>query len=121
MHRCSRAATRLLPSFFRDRRAPVVAIVRSQGYVLHNLQLRAAMKSVSARQANQGFSELLAAVEGGEEVLITKHGRPVAVLSPFRAPALTAQRRAAIEHATALMPKDLPCPRNLLNFAPHHQ
>ena len=53
------------------------------------------MKSISARQANQGFSELLAAVEAGEEVVITKHGRPVAVLSPFQTAALTAERQAA--------------------------
>jgi len=66
------------------------------------------MKSVSARQANQGFSELLAAVEGGEEVVITKHGRPVAMLSPFRPPALTAERQVAIARAMAVMAKGLP-------------
>lgn len=75
------------------------------------------MKTVSARQANQGFSELLAAVEVGEEVLITKHGRPVAILSPFRAPALTAKRRAAIDHAMALMAKGLPWHGKLRAFA----
>jgi prevent-host-death family protein len=75
------------------------------------------MKTISARQANQGFSELLAAVEGGEEVLITKHGRPVAVLSPFHVPALTAERRAAIDHATALMAKGLPWRGRLRPFA----
>ena len=36
-----------------------------------------AMKAVTVREANQGFSELLAQVEHGEEVLITKRGRPV--------------------------------------------
>ena len=40
------------------------------------------MKTVSAREANQGFSELLAQVERGQEVLITKRGTPVAKLSP---------------------------------------
>ena len=38
------------------------------------------MKTVSARQANHEFSELLSRVERGEEVLITKRGKPVAVL-----------------------------------------
>jgi prevent-host-death family protein len=74
------------------------------------------MKSVSARQANQGFSELLAAVEGGEEVVITKHGRPVAVLSPFHATVLTAERQAAIDHATSLMAKGLPWRGKLRTF-----
>ena len=34
------------------------------------------MKKVNARAANQGFSALLSEVEAGEEILITKHGRP---------------------------------------------
>jgi PHD/YefM family antitoxin component YafN of YafNO toxin-antitoxin module len=37
------------------------------------------MKTISARQANQAFSELLFQVERGEEVIILKHGQPVAV------------------------------------------
>jgi prevent-host-death family protein len=40
------------------------------------------MRSVSAREANQGFSKLLADVEAGETVAITKHGRKVAELRP---------------------------------------
>lgn len=35
------------------------------------------MKTVSARDANQHFSKLLAEVESGEEVVITRRGRPV--------------------------------------------
>ena len=66
------------------------------------------MRSVSAREANQGFSELLGQVEKGEEVVITKHGRPVAVLAPYRAPALSPEREAAIEHAIAVMEEGLP-------------
>lgn len=38
------------------------------------------MKTVSARDANQHFSRLLAAVEAGEEVVITRRGKPVARL-----------------------------------------
>ena len=38
------------------------------------------MKTVSARDANQHFSRLLADVEAGEEVVITRRGRPVARL-----------------------------------------
>jgi prevent-host-death family protein len=42
------------------------------------------MKTVSARQANHEFSTLLSRVERGEEILITKHNKPGAVLSPYR-------------------------------------
>jgi prevent-host-death family protein len=66
------------------------------------------MRSITAREANQGFSDLLSKVEQGEEVLITKHGRPVAVMSPYRRPAMTPERKAAIERALELMRKGLP-------------
>jgi prevent-host-death family protein len=68
----------------------------------------APMKSITAREANQGFSELLSKVEHGEQVVITKHGRPVAVLSPYRAPAMSPERKAAIDQAVRLMEKGLP-------------
>jgi prevent-host-death family protein len=42
------------------------------------------MKTVSARQASDHFSELLSRVERGEEILITKRSKPVALLSPYR-------------------------------------
>lgn len=44
------------------------------------------MKTVTARQANHAFSELLSRVERGEEVLITKRGKPIALLSRYRPP-----------------------------------
>ena len=65
------------------------------------------MKTVSARQANHEFSALLARAEGGEDILITKHNKPVAVLSPYRPPVLTAARKKAIQHAVYLMNKGL--------------
>lgn len=40
------------------------------------------MRIVSARDANQGFSRILADVERGETFLITKNGRTVAELRP---------------------------------------
>jgi prevent-host-death family protein len=40
------------------------------------------MKSMTARDANQNFSKLLAQVEGGETIRITKNGRTVAELRP---------------------------------------
>ena len=65
------------------------------------------MKTVSAREANHGFSELLSQVERGTEVLITRHGRPVAVISPYRVPIMTPERKRAINRAIAMMEKGL--------------
>jgi prevent-host-death family protein len=66
------------------------------------------MRTVSSREANQGFSSLLSKVEAGEEVVITKHGRPVAMLTPYRPPAVTPEREAAIARALKMMKKGLP-------------
>ena len=41
------------------------------------------MRSVSAAEANRSFSKLLGAVRGGETVIVTSHGRPVAKLVPY--------------------------------------
>jgi prevent-host-death family protein len=40
------------------------------------------MRSTTVRDANQNFSKLIAEVEQGETVLITKNGRTVAELRP---------------------------------------
>jgi prevent-host-death family protein len=64
------------------------------------------MKTVSARQANHDFSDLLSRVERGEEILITKRNKPVAMLSPYRPP--TPEREKAIEHAVDVMQQGLP-------------
>jgi len=40
------------------------------------------MKMITARDANQNFSKVLAEVEQGETVLITKNGKTVAELRP---------------------------------------
>jgi prevent-host-death family protein len=63
------------------------------------------MRSVTARQANQGFSQILKEAESGEPVIITRRGRPVAVLGPYRAEA--ADRDRAIERVVELMRKGL--------------
>ncbi len=75
------------------------------------------MKTVSARQANHEFSALLSRAERGEDILITKHNKPVAVLSPYRAPAMTAQRKRAIQHAIHVMTKGLRWGGTLQRFA----
>ena len=74
------------------------------------------MKSVTARRANAGFSGLLSEVEHGEEIVITKRGRPVAVLSPYRPPAMTPERKAAIERVIRLMKKGLPWGNRLRRY-----
>ena len=61
------------------------------------------MKSVSAREANQSFSRVLGEAEAGEEIVITRHGKPVAVLRPYRSAAAGDERRAAVERAIRLM------------------
>jgi len=65
------------------------------------------MRSVTAREANQAFSRLLGEAERGVSVVITRRGRPVAVLSPF-AGTMSAEKRAAIERLVATMHEGLP-------------
>jgi prevent-host-death family protein len=66
------------------------------------------MRSVSAREANQAFSRLLRETEGGEELVITRRGGPVAKLVPYRRPEMAPERKAAIERALARLEKGLP-------------
>jgi prevent-host-death family protein len=40
------------------------------------------MREMSVREANQNFSQLIAAAERGETIIITKNGTPVARISP---------------------------------------
>ena len=74
------------------------------------------MRSVSAREANHRFAKILSCAEGGEEVVITKRGRPVAVLAPYRAPVMTPEREAAIKRLEKMMKKGLPWGRNFRRF-----
>jgi antitoxin (DNA-binding transcriptional repressor) of toxin-antitoxin stability system len=56
------------------------------------------MVMMSASEARAALPDLLSRVEGGEEVTITRHGRPVAVL--VRPDALVVRRaRAALDGA----------------------
>ena len=71
------------------------------------------MKTVSARQAKHEFSKLLSRVERGEEILITKRNKPVAMLSPYRPPLMTPER---IEHAVDVMRQGLPWGGKLRRF-----
>jgi prevent-host-death family protein len=74
------------------------------------------MKTVSARKANHQFSDLLSHVEHGEEILITKRNKPVAVLSPYRPPLMTPERERAVQHAIDVMEQGLPWGGTLRRF-----
>lgn len=60
------------------------------------------MRAVSVREAIRAFSRLLDEVAGGEQVVITERGKPVAVLAPFLRPAVMHERQTAVERALAL-------------------
>jgi len=53
------------------------------------------MKRVTAREANQHFAQVLSSVEAGEQIVVTKRGKPVAVISPYP-PETSERRRAAV-------------------------
>lgn len=54
-------------------------------------------KTISLRDANQGFSRCIREVEAGEEFLITRNGQPVARLIPVGGKrVLTAEQEAAL-------------------------
>ena len=40
------------------------------------------MRELSVREANQNFSQVIAAAERGETIVVTKNGRPVAKIIP---------------------------------------
>jgi prevent-host-death family protein len=57
-------------------------------------------QQISLRQANQAFARYIAAVERGQQFIVTRRGRPVALLSPAPrrvAGRLSAKRRRALE------------------------
>jgi len=61
------------------------------------------MRSVSAREANQHFARILGEAASGEEIVITRRGQPVAVMSPYRAPTSTPEKEAAIQRIREMM------------------
>ena len=65
------------------------------------------MRTVSVRRAKHDFSKLLSRVERGEEILITKWSKPVALLCPYQPPLVTPERQAAINHAIEVMAQGL--------------
>jgi prevent-host-death family protein len=66
------------------------------------------MRTVSARDANQRFSKLLAEAERGEDVVITKRGRPVARLVAYRPERPDKDRKAALADLMKLLDRGIP-------------
>ena len=65
------------------------------------------MRTVSAREANQQFARILGEASAGEEIVITRRGKPVAVLVPYRPQTLTPEQKAAIARVVAIMRRGL--------------
>jgi prevent-host-death family protein len=63
------------------------------------------MRTISLRDANQGFARCIREVEAGEEFVITRNGAPVARLVPVRAALgkLTPRQAAALARTQARM------------------
>ncbi len=57
--------------------------------------------TISARDANQRFAEVLGKAAAGETVIITRRGEPVAQLTSYRPEAASAERRAAWDRLLA--------------------
>lgn len=53
------------------------------------------ISTITASEANRSFSKLLRAVENGERIEITSHGRKIAVLAPFEREVPTREERLA--------------------------
>jgi prevent-host-death family protein len=68
-------------------------------------QPSAGEEKITVRDANQGFSKLIARVERGVRFVVTKKGKPVARIAPADAQdgAREQRRRAAVERLRALM------------------
>jgi prevent-host-death family protein len=63
-------------------------------------------KTITLREANQAFSRCVREVEAGEEITITRKGRPVARLVPVGGKrVLTPEQEAARARALARMKK----------------
>lgn len=62
-------------------------------------------EEITVRDANQGFSKLIARVERGVRFIVTKKGKPVAQITPIdsETAAREQRRRAAVERLHALM------------------
>jgi prevent-host-death family protein len=67
--------------------------------------------TVTATDANRLFAELLGKAAAGETVVITRRGKPVATLAPYRPDAAASpERKAAWDRLLARSEKGIPAP-----------
>ena len=78
------------------------------------------MRFVTAREANQGFSNILKQAEQGDPVVITRRGRPVAMLIPY-ATSDARERELAVEHIVGLMRQGVPIGRQFTRDEMHER
>ena len=80
---------------------------------------------ITLREANQGFSRHIRAVEAGEEFVITRNGTPVARLTPATQPdgavELTPTQVAALIRTRARMARGWPIGAGPLDRAALHE
>src|SRR5712691_8428422 len=75
--------------------------LRSRAGYIHVRRGDAPMRRMTAREASRRLGQLLSTVALGEQVVITKRGQPVAVISPY--PDASEERKAAIERLKRAM------------------
>ncbi|WP_186002581.1 type II toxin-antitoxin system Phd/YefM family antitoxin [Mycobacterium sp. KBS0706] len=64
--------------------------------------------TITLREANQGFAEMIRAVESGQEFVITRRGEPVARVVPVsRRRVLTPSQQEALERTRELAARGL--------------
>jgi prevent-host-death family protein len=59
--------------------------------------------TVSAREANQQFSDILSRAAQGEPVVITRRGQPIAQLMPYNAATVSPGQETAWDRLTSLL------------------
>lgn len=65
------------------------------------------VKRINIHEAKTNFSKLVARVEQGEEILISRGGKPVAKLVPIEAPT---KRKLGLMHGIFSVPTDFDAP-----------
>lgn len=82
-------------------------------------------KTITLREANQGFARHVRSVEAGEEFLITRNGTPVARLVPadtaHKRSVLTPTQAAALARTRARMARGWPIGAGPLDRAALHE
>ena len=63
---------------------------------------------VSVSDAKAQLTELVRRAEAGEEIVLTRHDRPVVRLEPVRPPVTVEKRRAALERLAKTMERSGP-------------